>query len=378
MAALDWTDASKVNRVRVLMVDPRDPSRVLGELKGVNLAASTIDCGYYSDTRTSGKVAVLGDGWIRGSMLRIVHEIPEWGYSNVIGTYIVTDDGASRNAGAWHYDMTLQSRLYGLSTDLLNAPWTIAANAYAETVMHQIIDGADYYRLVGAPSIYRFKTPQLLDTGTSRLSALFAMTNASRSRLDVSPMGDVTVEPYVEPKARTPKLRIDLQSSKGVASGALTRKTDWLMMPDEAVVSYKWTETTSGGPQGSQTIQREIHGSATVWQQAHQHRANRGFRVTDFVEVRDLQPATAMRAQQLAREHLDRDSNESIEWELTTLYLPIWEGDVVELLIPDGQEGYTGLRKCLVKSVSLQLDGAMPMKITLREVSNVEEEEVTA
>ncbi len=376
MAALDWTDAAKVNRVRVLMVDPRDPSRVLGELKGVDLSASSLDCGYYSDTRTSGKLAVLGDGWVRGSMLRIVHEIPEWHYSNVLGTYIVTDDGARRDAGAWHYDMTLQSRLYGLSTDLLNAPWAIAANAYAETVMRQIIDGAEFYEMVGAPNVHRFKAPQILDTGTSRLSALFAMTNVSRSRLDVTPMGDVSVEPYVEPKARTPKLRIDLHSSKGVAQDGLTRTTNWLTMPDEAVVSYKWTETTSGGPQGSQAVQREIHGSATVWQQAHQHRSNRGYRVTDFVEVRDLQPATAARAQQLAREYLERDSVEAIEWQLTTLYLPIWEGDVVELYVPDGQEGYTGIRKCLVKSVSLNLGGAMTMRLTLKETSNVEEEEV--
>lgn len=375
MAALDWTDAAKVNRVRVLMVDPRDVNRVLGELRGVNLSGSSLDAGYYSDTRTSGKLAVRGDGWIRGSLLRIVHEIPEWRYSNVLGTYIVTDDGA-RRVGAWDYDMTLQSRLYGLSTDKLNAPWTIAANAYAETAMRQIIAGAEYYDLVGAPNVYRFKGAQVMDTGTSRLSALFALTNASTSRLDVTPSGDVLVEPYVAPRYRTPKLRIDLRSSRGVASGSLTRTTNWLSMPDEVVVSYKWTETSSGGQGSSQTIQREVHGSATVWQLAHQHRSNRGYRVTDHIEVRDLQPPTALRAQQLAREYLERDSNENIEWQLETIYLPLWEGDVVELYVPDGQEGYTGLRKCLVKSVSLSLNGAMPMKLTLKETSNVEEEEV--
>lgn len=375
MAALDWTDAAKVNRVRVLMVDPRDVNRVLGELRGVNLSGSSLDAGYYSDTRTSGKLAVRGDGWIRGSLLRIVHEIPEWRYSNILGTYIVTDDGA-RRVGAWDYDMTLQSRLYGLSTDKLNAPWTIAANAYAETAMRQIIAGAEYYDLVGAPNVYRFKGAQVMDTGTSRLSALFALTNASTSRLDVTPSGDVLVEPYVAPRYRTPKLRIDLRSSRGVASGSLTRTTNWLSMPDEVVVSYKWTETSSGGQGSSQTIQREVHGSATVWQLAHQHRSNRGYRVTDHIEVRDLQPPTALRAQQLAREYLERDSNENIEWQLETIYLPLWEGDVVELYVPDGQEGYTGLRKCLVKSVSLSLNGAMPMKLTLKETSNVEEEEV--
>lgn len=376
MAALDWTDAAKVNRVRVLMVDPRDVNRVLGELRGVDLSDSSLDAGYYSDTRTSGKLAVRGDGWIRGSLLRIVHEIPERRYSNVLGTYIVTDDGA-RRGGKWGYDMTLQSRLYGLSTDKLNAPWTIAANAYAETAMRQIVAGAEFYELVGAPNVYRFKGAQVMDTGTSRLSALFALANASSSRLDVTPNGDVLVEPYVAPRNRTPKLRIDLRSSRGVASGALTRTTNWLSMPDEVVVSYKWTETSSGGQGSSQTIQREVHGSATVWQLAHQHRSNRGYRVTDHIEVRDLQPPTALRAQQLAREYLERDSNENIEWQLETLYLPVWEGDVVELYVPDGQEGYTGLRKCLVKSVSLSLDGAMPMRLTLKETSNVEEEEVS-
>jgi hypothetical protein len=145
------------------------------------------------------------------------------------------------------------------------------------------------------------------------------------------------------------------------------------MIPDEVVISYKYNETVDG-----KAVQHEITGSATVWQQAHQAEVNRGFRVTDYVEVRDLQPATAARADQLALERLQTDSVEHIEWELETLYLPLWEGDVIELYVPDGQQGYTGLRKCLVKSVSLQLDGAMPMKITLREVANVEEEEVTA
>lgn len=372
MAALDWTDAAKVNRIRVLMVDSRDVTRVLGELKGVDLSQSSLNCAYYSDTRTSGKIAVLGDGWIRGSLLRIVHEIPEWDYSNVLGTYIVTDDGARRDAGAWHYDMTLQSRLYGLSTDKLDKPWLISSNAYAETVLNQLISGATYYRLDGAPPVYRFKGAQVLGTGTSRLSALFSLANVSSARLDVSPLGNPTVRAYVRPMLKTPKLRIDLRSSRGLARDGLTRTTNWLMMPDEVVISYKYNETVDG-----KAVQHEITGSATVWQQAHQAEVNRGFRVTDYVEVRDLQPATAARADQLALERLQTDSVEHIEWELETLYLPLWEGDVIELYVPDGQQGYTGLRKCLVKSIDLSLNGAMPMKLVLKEVGSGDDEEET-
>lgn len=374
MAALDWTDTAKVNRIRVLMVDPHDVHRVLGELKGVDLTRSNIDCGYYSDTRTSGKLTVLGDGWIRGSLLRVVHEIPEWRYSNVLGTYIVTDDGAKRDAGVWHYEMTLHSRLYGLSTDKLNAPWTIGMNAYAETVIRQIVDSAMYYDLVGAPNVYRFKSAKVIDSGTPRLTALYQVANLADSRIDTSAMGDVTITPRIPIQSRTPRLRIDLRSSRGVASGAVERSTDWLTMPDEVVVSHKYTENIGTS---TQAVQKEIRGVATVWDGAHQHQVNRGFRVTDFREVSDMQPATALRAQQLAQQYLDEDSHESIEWELTTIYLPVWEGDVVELYVPDGQEGYTGLRRCLVKSVSLSLDGAMPMKLTLKETSNVEEEEVS-
>ena len=109
MAALmDWRDLTRKDRIIVQQVNPANIDAVMGELEGVELSASSLTAAYYTDTRTSGKLKVIGEGWRRGSFLRVVHQVPEWNYSRELGTYIVTNDDRARENGAWAYELTLR------------------------------------------------------------------------------------------------------------------------------------------------------------------------------------------------------------------------------------------------------------------------------
>ena len=91
-------------------------------------------------------------------------------------------------------------------------------------------------------------------------------------------------------------------------------------------------------------------------------------------QLTEMAPATAQRANQLARQYLANDAIEHVEWEVTTTYLPISAGDVVELVVHDGLKAYQGARKCLVKTCELEL-GTMTMQLTLKEAASGDEED---
>ena len=366
--ALDWKDLTRRDLITVQMISPNNLNDTFGELDGVDLSGTSIEGAYYTDVRSSGKLSYVGDGWVRGSFIRIIHEVPEWDYRRVLGTFIVTDDGAVRRNGTWVTELTLQSTLFGLSTDLIPRPWTIATNAMALKAMRENMNTAGFaYDMSGAVD-YKLKTPLVVESGTSRLAALYSLCTLSNNRLDVLPDGRVSVSQYVKPASKSAVARIDLSDPRGLALDGLARTTDWLQMVDTAAVSFKYSDTVKKGSK-TETVQREITAYVHVSQELHQSHRSRGYTVTDFRSVSDMEPKTAARAQQLAQQYLKENAPELIEWELTTAYMPIWEGDVVELVIPDGIAEYRGVRKCLVKNIDVSL-GDMTMKLTLKETAS--------
>lgn len=366
---LDWKDLTRKDELKFLMVSPTNLGDIYGELDGVDLSGSSLEGAYYSDTRTSGTISVVGDGWVRGSLIRVIHTVPSFGWERTLGTYIVTDDQASRSNGVWKYRLTLQSMLFGLSTDKLVRPWTISKNAMALKAIKDCLNAAAFkYSIVSGANDYKLKTPQVIESGTSRLSCIYSLCSTTRNRLDVDGNGVVVVSKYVSPASKTPSARIDLSDSRGIAHDDLSRSTDWLQMIDVVGVSFKYSESVKKNGKTT-SVQKEINASAKVSSSLHNSHANRGYSVTDFRSVSDLSPQTAARAQQLANQYLKEDSPELITWELTTTYLPVWEGDVVELVVHDGLEAYRGIRKCLVRNVDIDLN-TMTMHLTLKETSS--------
>lgn len=363
---MNWRDLDRTDLIRVVMVSPTDLSTEWGELDGVDLGGCSISTAYYSDTRENGKARVYGEGWKRGSFIRIYHDIPEWGYSEPLGTFIVTDQSSHLEKGEWMHDLTLQSVLKGLATEKLPRPWVISRNASLKKAIAQNLAAASrpWHDLGSNDAV--MKSPAVIESGTSRLSALFSLANAAGDRLDVDPMGFVTLEPYTVPSAKASVFEFSLDDPQGIMEDGLDLSTDWLEMPDEVIVAHKYSETANG-----KTVQREIDAVAKVPSDSHQSKAVRGYTVSDFRALSDMSPKTAKRAQDLAESYLKRDLAEMVEWDMRCRYLPLRGGSVVDLIVPSGD--YAGRRKCLVKSTTLKLD-TMALDLTLKETASGDDE----
>lgn len=401
--AVDWRDLTAEHELCFQMVSQTNFDDTWGELEGVDLSGSSIEAAYYTDERTSGKLSVVGDGWIRGSFIRIIDRIPKYGYTNVLGTYIVTDDGATWQNGVWRYELELHSSLKMLAGDLLVRPWAIAKGASALSCMKQVLIGSGAHSMRSVFGSFggagdakvtvdtslaedkQATTAQIMAAGKSRLECMYALSTMSNNRIDVLPHGYVSVSRYVNPHSKVPKFRIDLSDPRGVAiEGTLSRSSDWLSMPDTYAVQHTYSEevqssekykrsgtrkdgtTYKAGENKTENVQREIYGEAHLAASSAHSVAKRGYSIVRFESLAEMAPKTDKRAQEIANERLKAETAELIEWELETVYLPLWEGDVVELVVPSGL--YTGVRKCLVKNVSINLE-TMHMQLTLKETA---------
>ena len=387
MGAYDWRDTTARHAIRVVQVSQTNLEDQLGELEGVDLSGSSLEWGYYTDLRTSGKLRVWGDHWERGRFLRVYHDVPKYGFSEVLGTYVVTSDDAELVNGTWAYDLELHSTLQMLVDDLLTRPWVIARGASSLDAIAQVIAGSGAHsmrktlaNLSGArdsqvevdTSLAEDKqatTAQIMKGGQPRLECVFALAKMGNNRLDVNPMGSYTVARRRNLSSATPRYRLDMADRRGViVDGSVKHHTDWLELPDTYAIEHTYTEKDEGGG-SSKSEQREIYGIAKVKASSSHAIANRGYSIVHFESLREMEPKTAMRANEIARQRLAEDSVELMEWELETTYLPLRGGDVVELVVHDGPKEYTGVRKCFVKELEVELEH-MTMRMTLKETAS--------
>jgi len=347
---MDYFDQKLSRSVEVLMIDPHNLDAVLGNLDGVDFSGSSVSAAYYTDTRTSAKLSVVGDGWVPGSLLRIVAHIGE--ETRTLGTYWVYDDDAKRSGETWQYSYSLQSALYRISKDRGAGAWIIKGGVKAMTAAAQDLDwaGAEYV-IEGNDAL--INEPIVFDGGKNRLEHLMALCTMADNRCDVSPDGRITVEAYKEPSEQEPSFTLDLADHRGVISDGISRASDRYSMPNRIVVSF----TANNGSE-----QTEITGYADI--SGNLSPQNSGRVITDYMVVDSLNPPTSATAFDLAKQYAD-ERKPALEWDIKTAYLPIWEGDVIALIVHDG--AYTGRRVCLVKNVDIRLDD-LSMSLKLKEL----------
>lgn len=375
--AIDWKRLAREGVLTFEMVSPNDTSQVYKELDGVVLSGSSLSASYYTDTRTSGRLTVLGDAYMsyRNSFIRITYEIPSIGHRRVLGTYLVVNDNGREENGAWVYELDLQSMLYGLSKELGWRPMSFAKGAKimngAHTIVTSSAGGRVKYKDNASKAKNRtFSQPLVFESGTSVLARLYDLCKAANVRMDVGPNAEVTFADYTEPAKKSPLMTLDYYDAGGIIIDGLDLSTNWHEMVSEAAVTYKFTEQTKDSTGKTDSVQKEVNGHATAGK-LHQNPANRGWTVTSFESLSDVENPTQAMANKKAKENLAKESKELVEWTLTSLYAPLWEGDVVNLVVPNGP--YKGTRKCLVKNIELELEH-MTMELTLKETASGDEE----
>ena len=381
---IDWADQTRTDRITAYMVCPTALAQTWGSIDGVVLDGSKVSYAYYSDTRVSGTLVVHGTGWRRGSFVRIVHSIPGTSYSRELGTFIVTDDGGSRGHGSWDYSLTLHSALYGLSTDVDPMPHTIKQGRSLHEDARWMLGGRPYRDAVTVDASYDADYAQ--EGGNNWLRRFAEVCDDAGIRYSVDGHGRILMANYVAPAKRTERFSLDPRDPRGICHDDLSVSTDWLRMAGRVTLHYKGQRKVEDGVyKRNGTIHKkgetkyknedvEFAAAAEVTS-GHASRGVRGYIVTDYHSVDDMSPQTQDRANEMAREFLAQDSVEDVEWQLTTQYVPVREGDVGRLYVPDGYGEYTGWRKVMVKSCDVDL-GRMQCRLTLKSASSNDVEEM--
>jgi len=361
---IDWLDLKRTGELRAYMIPPTNLDDSFGELTSIDWSASSITAGYYTDTRTSGQLVVVGDGYKRDSFIRIVYTIPEWNYRTEVGTYAVIKDDATRQNGQWRTTLQLHSMLYTLSTDKANRSLVLSRGATALTAIKKQLEDAGRKYTINDANNYRFSQATVMELGKSRLSRIYELCGLSGNRLDVDGHGNVIVSPYVAPASRASQYEINLASENGIIRPGISRSSNHMETPSSVVVAYKLNES------GKNT--KTIIATAKVAAGDHADAGVRGYNVVEFYELSDMSPKTGTRALQIAKDKLKAKSIERISWSMECKYLPLWEGDIVDLIVPDGV--YSGRRKCVVKSVDFKLP-YMDMSLVLKETASPDNDE---
>lgn len=374
---IDWRDQSRRDELSFWLASPQDPTGTLGRLGGVDASGCSIDQGYYTDTRVSGKLRVHGGAWRRNQLVRITHAVRGTSWSEQLGTFFVSKAPGSWQGGEWVDDLELQSALWALGQGKVAQPLVVRAGSTVRSVMGSLLSswGRPYLDLATSGAI--LSADIIYESGRTYLSVLYDLAGTGGLRLGVDGMGHVTLSDYAEPSGREPSFELDVGDRRGIVHDGISRESDFGDRPSQVVVHCKYTvdvpvtETDSKGKtrETTQSEQRELVGVAEV-ESGPSSRGQRGFALTDYVDLQDGDLATKTQAaiDEAARGYRDREAGEGLTWSVTTQYFPVAQGDVGTLVLPaDPQLGYAGGRKVLVQSTSLDL-GTMQLKLDLKAI----------
>lgn len=345
-----WQDPERVDEIHVLMVDPNNLDSVRGELVGIELSGCSVDFGYYTDNRVSGKVRCFDGGYINYSWLRIVHECPGYSYRNELATLVPTQIAEKHARGSVETDFTLQSTLWSISNDALPSRWTIGKGAMSNDAFTRICDAVNKPRVL-LPSVhnYRFTETVAYEIGDTFLSDLFDIANKANNRLDVDGHGRITLGPYVSPSQREPDWDISDETGM-IVSGGVDRTTKPGDFVSREIITYH-------------NDKADMVGSADVSDDSPASAAKRGYRVakTESYNAEEKESVTVAKLQNIAQQNLMKASDYGGERSVTCLYFPAKAGDIIRLTT-DGNQS-----KCLVKDVGVHLSD-MTVDLTLKEV----------
>lgn len=358
--SVDWTSLGKKWNIRYIQVTPSNLNDTMGVLEGVIPSSASITESYYTDTRVQASLQFIGDGWKRQSFIRIIAELVDEDYSEELGTFLASSDDASTSNGTWTTTLELQSMLYALDAETGHKTWTVAKGANSLTAIKQMLKQCKRAYISKSANSKYLKKSRVYTSDKSYLARIYDLCTASNNRLDVDGHGRVIVSKYIRPAKKSASFTIDLESSDGMAHDGLSRSSNYLEIPTECVVYHSETNKKKT----TYTYGYASNGGRVS-------RGKRGYVITKVVSEDDADTVPALT--KLAKQKLKKASQESLEWSVTTEYMPIHAGDV-GYLKNTNDPYYPEKQKVLVKERVLNLEH-MTMDLTLKLASDESEDD---
>ena len=341
--AIDWFSPELDHRFTVKMVDPIDHNSELGILDVY--ASGSVRYDSTTDTVASAVInAVDWTQWIENAWIRIEHTIEGTSFKEVLGTFLVWDEGASYGLDSKEASPQLYSSLMALSYDYLYNHILVGKGASLKNAMQRVCDSsARRYEFASDVEDYRFVSPRLFDAGDSRLDTLINMGRIGN--IDVRPSDDgyISFVRHVPAATKSSIIAIDCNSSRTIVhEGSVRPISDKRQVPNRSVAVFKGDEESD-----TVTAYADVDESDPISPHL------RGYVVAEIHELDSEEEwgTTALYAQARANEFLITDSKTTEGYAFSCSYIPIRNDDVISFC-PPGESKYQNLK---VTSVDLDL-----------------------
>ncbi len=335
------------DRLTFELVSPGNLEEVLGELHGVERASSSLTFALESETRMIGNLALKDSNYIDGAMVRIVHEVPAWGYRRELATMFPSGYAPAISQGVSTGTLDLASPLAALRDDRWPWDFGIPAGRQARAVLEYVLQRAQIaYRFDPGCPAYAYGETNVYAIGDSVLET--ASEVAAHMGCELCPDGHGTV--VVRPALAKGRSAPEHEVSGDDAMGAVEASDGTYSTPNRVVVRNK----TAGG------VEVAAYADAPVTAPSSLPRLGR--RITEVIDMPDLSPATGEAARMEAQRVIDAYASAKRRHTLKCSYRPLREGDAVRLRAGGVDAA------CQVLTVELSLAPGLPMTLTLEEV----------
>lgn len=342
-----WASSMREDRLAFLMVPPGNLDEVLGELSGVVHAQSSLTYALDSDTRVAGQLSLAGSNYIDGAMVRIVHEVPAWGYRRELATLYPCGADMRRERGTATGTLDLASPLLALRDDRWVWNFGIPPGRQAHDVLSGIFERAQLsHRIEPSCGSYSYGETSVYAMGDSVLETAREVAEKMGCEIVPDGHGTVVVRPALSGAQRTPAFSL----SDDDVTGAIEMSDVVYSTPNRVAATNKADDSV------------EVSAYVDAPPGAPSSLPRLGRRITEVIELGELSPATADAARREAQQALDGHMAGRRRYEFPCLHRPLREGDAVEF-----RAAGVAPCKCVVRTVELSLASGLPMRLTVEE-----------
>lgn len=343
---MDWRDRTRIDRFAYEMVDPHNLAVTLGWMH--NITSGSITQGYYSDTRISGKLEGVKTGYIVNSIIRIYHYVDDENFSEILGTFFVSDLSVKVKGNLEIESFELTSMLTRISNDYLEHHYTYGNGTSYLNIIKEMMFKWDIDYEIDDNVAHKYVTgSKIYECEDNKLSTLFDICDVLDARMDVAPNGVVTIKKYILPSKREPIEALST-TNKTILSEITIDEPRYDAI-NRVLCHYKKDDA-------------DVSAVADVSAEYVYAYANSGVRRTQKETVDELQPPYYQNLQQVAKNKLADIEGGSRTKELNCIYFPCDMGDVITLKDNEGTKRY------MMQNRDIDLKQAMPCAVTLKEI----------
>ena len=306
--------------------------------------------------RSIANIQTRNDNYIDNAMLRIDCET-NLGDKVQLGTYVVKNIKETAQKELSIKDYELVSPIYKMQYNLLGRNYAITGSRTFGSILDYMQPAENFTAIEADESVrnlvHVFSAEGVVyEAGSSAYECYSDVCSLYNVRMDVNGNA-VLFEQYVKPSSKP--VEFAFSQTNGTMEGQLVINTTKYETINDVVAIYNNNDIT-------------LFGRATAPSSSPISPEKREQYYGEKYDIKDMQPVTQARINEIAQDYLNKNSNYNNVYEFAGLYVGKKPGTVGTIEYKDST-GASIVKKCLIQTMDIELTPAMRTQYKLKEVN---------